>query len=84
MASEYIPTPMPVGDDTEGLRFVKSSYSDGERACMEVAADGAAGFVVRDSKNPTGPILSFTGAEWTAFLAGASDGEFDPERLAAV
>jgi Domain of unknown function (DUF397) len=32
---------------------------------------------VRDSKDPHGPQLSFTPAEWDAFVAGAKDGEFD-------
>ena len=33
--------------------------------------------VVRDSKNPDGPALIFTAAEWDAFVGGAKDGEFD-------
>ena len=32
---------------------------------------------VRDSKDPDGPMLTFTPAEWEAFLAGAKAGEFD-------
>jgi hypothetical protein len=32
---------------------------------------------VRDSKDPTGPILRFTREEWAAFLGGAKEGEFD-------
>ena len=32
---------------------------------------------VRDSKNPTGPILQFTREEWSAFVGGTKDGEFD-------
>jgi hypothetical protein len=54
----------------------KSSRSDAYDNCVEVAfaADGTVG--VRDSKNPTGPILEFTPAEWTAFVGGVNDGEF--------
>ncbi|MEU7000984.1 DUF397 domain-containing protein [Nonomuraea sp. NPDC046570] len=33
--------------------------------------------LVRDSKNPNGPVLTFTPGEWTAFLDGAGKGEFD-------
>ncbi|WP_322780916.1 DUF397 domain-containing protein, partial [Frankia sp. Cas4] len=44
--------------------------------CVEVAVADE-GVFVRDSKNPSGPILAFTGGEWEAFLAGARDGEFD-------
>jgi hypothetical protein len=32
---------------------------------------------VRDSKHPTGPVLRFTPGEWTAWLDGAKNGEFD-------
>ena len=44
--------------------------------CVEVAvrADGVG---VRDSKDPGGPALEFTAAEWDAFLAGVRDGQFD-------
>lgn len=44
--------------------------------CVEVAfVDDA--IAVRDSKNPTGPVLIFTVSEWDAFVDGAKDGEFD-------
>jgi hypothetical protein len=44
--------------------------------CVEVAfVDG--GVAVRDSKDPTGPVLIFTAPEWDAFVAGTKDGEFD-------
>jgi hypothetical protein len=33
--------------------------------------------VMRDAKNPDGPILYFTEAEWDAFVLGVKDGEFD-------
>ena len=32
---------------------------------------------VRDSKDPSGPVLVFTPHEWRAFLDGVRDGEFD-------
>jgi Domain of unknown function (DUF397) len=47
------------------------------RNCVEVDTDGPQ-VAVRDTKDRTGPVLSFTRAEWTAFLAGARNGEFDP------
>jgi xanthine/CO dehydrogenase XdhC/CoxF family maturation factor len=34
-------------------------------------------FVLRDSKDPQGPRLYFTPAEWDAFRLGMKDGEFD-------
>lgn len=44
--------------------------------CVEVAFVDEA-IAVRDSKNPTGPVLIFTAGEWDAFVDGAKDGEFD-------
>ncbi len=44
--------------------------------CVEVAFVDQA-IAVRDSKNPTGPVLIFTADEWDAFVGGAKDGEFD-------
>lgn len=44
-----------------------SSFSGMGQDCVEVAA-GPAGIHVRDSKNPNGPYLTFTPAEWAAFL----------------
>jgi hypothetical protein len=32
---------------------------------------------VRDSKDPDGPRLIFTPAEWETFTAGVRDGEFE-------
>ena len=37
--------------------------------------DGGVG--VRDSKDPGGPVLEYTSAEWHAFLAGVKAGKFD-------
>lgn len=63
--------------DFTGATFRKSSKSGPNcDNCVEVAyVDGHYG--VRDSKNPTGPVLVFDRDEWTAFVAGAKDGEFD-------
>jgi Domain of unknown function (DUF397) len=41
-------------------------------------ADATHTIHVRDSKAaPAGPVLSFTHAEWIAFLAGVRSGEFN-------
>ena len=61
---------------TDGLTFVKSSYSV-QNACVEVAALPDGGRAVRDSKSPQGPVHSFTREEWTAFVSGVKAGEFD-------
>ena len=45
--------------------------------CVEARATADGSVEVRDSKqNGTGPVLAFTADEWTAFLAGANDGQF--------
>ncbi|MFG1953967.1 DUF397 domain-containing protein [Micromonospora sp. NPDC048830] len=55
----------------------KSQHSD-DGGCVELAyADGVIG--VRDSKNPGGPVLTFTRREWDAFTAGINDGTLTPE-----
>ncbi len=58
-----------------GSQWVKSSLSYANGDCVEVTrlADGNVG--VRDSKDPAGPVLSFTASEWAAFAAGARNGE---------
>jgi hypothetical protein len=43
----------------------KSSASTNNGSCVEVAT--AVRVRVRDSKDPGGPVLSFTRAEWAAF-----------------
>ncbi len=56
----------------------KSSYSNGNGGnCVEVADLDHGHRAVRDSKDPNGPALIFTPAEWAAFTAGVRDGEFD-------
>lgn len=59
--------------------WVKSRRSAQANNCVEVSTNllGTQGRVfVRDSKDPHGPALAFTAAEWDAFLAGAAGGEF--------
>lgn len=55
-------------------RWVKSRYSNAD--CVEARSIDDA-IEVRDSKDPHGPKLRFTRAEWLAFVAGAKDGDFD-------
>jgi uncharacterized protein DUF397 len=59
-----------------GLAWRKAQLSVSNGACVELAP--ANGMVaLRDSKDPDGPVLMYTAAEWRAFLHGAKAGEFD-------
>ncbi|MEV4196872.1 DUF397 domain-containing protein [Micromonospora globbae] len=49
----------------------RKSTRSGNSECVEVA-DNLPGVVgVRDSKDPTGPVLTFTPRAWRAFVAHA-------------
>ncbi|MEU6757586.1 DUF397 domain-containing protein [Streptomyces sp. NPDC046685] len=58
------------------LKWVKSSYSGNNGNCVEVAVLPDGGRALRDSKDPSGPVLTFAADEFNAFVAGAVDGEF--------
>lgn len=55
----------------------KSSYSSGQGNCVEVRASEPGIVAVRDSKDKTGPALSFGPEEWATFTEGIKHGEFD-------
>jgi hypothetical protein len=62
----------------EPVKWFKSTRSGNNGACVEVAQLGDDAIGVRDTKaQGSGPILTFTRAEWDAFIGGAKDGEFD-------
>ncbi|GGO53598.1 toxin [Streptomyces daqingensis] len=53
---------------SSGLTWCKSGYSGSEGGnCVEVASPAGA-VLVRDSKCPSGPVLSATPGAWAAFL----------------
>ncbi|MBO3735423.1 DUF397 domain-containing protein [Glycomyces niveus] len=63
-----------------GIRWRKSTRStSGNGQCVEAGplSDGSGRVAVRHSHHPEGSVIVYTRAEWTAFLAGAKDGEFD-------
>lgn len=52
--------------------FQKSSYSHQSGDCVEVAITSGGGRVVRDSKNPHGPLLYISRTGWHAFVGAVS------------
>lgn len=66
------PAPRPLSP-----RWRHTSFSTGaDSTCVDVAL-GERAVLVRDSKDPAGPVLRFTHAEWRAFLLGVRAGEFE-------
>jgi hypothetical protein len=61
--------------ESANLRWHKSSFS-AVGNCVEVARNGNQ-ILVRDSTDPLGPTLSYTGSEWDAFVQGVKQEEFD-------
>jgi Domain of unknown function (DUF397) len=54
-----------------GAQWRTSSYSGGNGGtCVEVADNLPDVIVVRDSKDPDGPVLTFSRADRSAFVAG--------------
>ncbi|GAA1704432.1 DUF397 domain-containing protein [Streptomyces yatensis] len=60
------------------LEFRKSSFSTGDRECVEVSTNVPDLVAIRDSKDPGGPILRFTPATWTDFQAALAGGRIVP------
>ncbi|MET8199558.1 DUF397 domain-containing protein [Micromonospora taraxaci] len=57
--------------DLTGAAWRKSTRSNNGGDCVEVA-DNIPGVVgLRDSKDPTGPVLTFSPAAWTTFVLTA-------------
>jgi Domain of unknown function (DUF397) len=74
------PDPDQAPDPDEGwasATWRKSSRSpDGPPGCLECAVVGGR-VGVRDSNDPTGPMLTFGRRTWGEFIAGVKAGEFD-------
>ncbi|GCB46624.1 DUF397 domain-containing protein [Streptomyces sp. NL15-2K] len=57
------------GIDPSSVAWRKSSYSNAEGGeCVEVADNLPGTVPVRDSKNPTGPVLLFGDRAWAQFV----------------
>lgn len=58
-----MPDPAPI--------YRKSTRSDGSGDCVEVADNLPGRVLVRDSKDPAGPVLVFEAAAWRSFVERA-------------
>jgi predicted secreted Zn-dependent protease len=45
-------------------------------ACVEVAANQNT-ILIRNSRQPDGPLIEYTPEEWHAFVSGVKKGDFD-------
>ncbi|MEU5941583.1 DUF397 domain-containing protein [Micromonospora sp. NPDC047548] len=60
--------------DLSGARWRKSTRSNGSGgACVEVADNLPGVVAVRDSKDPSGPVLTFGPDAWRAFVARVAE-----------
>ncbi|MBF6059475.1 DUF397 domain-containing protein [Nocardia terpenica] len=64
--------------DMSGAHWFKSTRSGASQDCVEVAFLGTDHVGVRDSKNPTGPALVFTPAEWDTFTNAVKANQLAP------
>jgi hypothetical protein len=63
--------------DLVNATWRKSSASNSQGACVEMARLTTGEFAMRNSNNPDGPALIYTRAEIAALIEGVKRGEFD-------
>lgn len=64
------------GSELQPLCWRKAHRSIANGDCVEIAS--AQGLIaVRDSKDPSGPIMRYDTSVWQSFLSGARSGKFD-------
>jgi hypothetical protein len=67
-----------MGNTVAGAIWRKSSYSGSNGGgCVDVADNLPGVVAVRDSKDPAGPNLAFSPAEWRTFIASVKRDRLD-------
>ena len=66
--------------ELSGARWRKSSISNSQGACVELAKVGESEVAMRNSRNPDGPALIYTRAEIAALIEGVKLGVADRNR----
>lgn len=68
---------MPLSSDrSELLNWRKAKRSMNNGNCAEVAGQAKL-VVVRDSQDPSGPVMRYPDTSWRSFLAAVRQGGFD-------
>jgi Domain of unknown function (DUF397) len=62
--------------DLACAQWSKSSYSSANGACVDVAKNLPGIVAIRDSKDPGGPKLLISSADWRTFVSDIKDGDF--------
>lgn len=62
---------------TEGEYLKWQNFGCESSGCIEVAETKGGDVLLRDSKDPDGPVLHFSRQEWDAFAAGIRAGDLD-------
>ncbi|HEY1347152.1 MAG TPA: DUF397 domain-containing protein [Streptosporangiaceae bacterium] len=65
-----------MGDSEPPSNVWRRSTATGGGNCVEVSFTSDS-VLMRNSQSPDGPVLTFSLAEWEAFLTGVRDGDFD-------
>lgn len=65
------------GDELTTAKWFKSSKSNGQNNCVEVAFLDGGRVALRDTKDRSKPAHVYTREEWVAFTEGVRLGEFD-------
>jgi hypothetical protein len=63
--------------DLTRAEWRKASYSANAGNCVEVAGNLPGVVAVRDSKDPAGPALVLSSAQWRTFAASVKAGDLD-------